>query len=182
MERELSSGRQDYDTDKNLWPLNQPLPKMDALYQTSGEAQYANDIPPFSNEVFCAFVLATVPNGEIESIDPSEALKMKGVVGFFSAKDIPGKNLFISAAAKQPTLYYDDVLFAEKKIQYPGQPVGVIVATTHLVANEAAGEVRVSYVDVMKEEVIVTIEDAVSSNDETRVTEAVRQDAKTKGN
>lgn len=74
LERGLSSGKQDFDTDKNLWPLNQPLPKMEAIHQTSGEAQYVNDVPALPNEVFCAFVLTTVPNGIIESIDASEAL------------------------------------------------------------------------------------------------------------
>lgn len=74
LERGLSSGKQNYDTNKNLWPLNQPLPKMEAIYQTSGEAHYTNDFPPFPNEVFCAFVLTTVANGKIKNIDASEAL------------------------------------------------------------------------------------------------------------
>lgn len=74
LQRELSSGKHDYDTDKNIWPLNEPLTKLEAIYQTSGEAQYVNDIPPFWNEVFCAFVVTTVPNGKVKSIDASEAL------------------------------------------------------------------------------------------------------------
>ncbi|XP_054016678.1 uncharacterized protein LOC128897052 isoform X1 [Hylaeus anthracinus] len=182
LQRGLSSGKQDYDTDKNIWPLNQPLPKMESVYQTSGEAQYVNDVPPLSNEVFCAFVLTTVPNGRVESIDPSEALKMKGVVAFLSASDIPGKNAFIPKDAQQPMMSDDEVLFVDKKIEYAGQPVGVIVATTHALANEAAGKVRVSYANVNLEEMVLTIEDAIASNDQSRLQEMVNVTAKTKGN
>lgn len=74
LERGLSSGKQNFETDKNIWPLNQPLPKLESINQTSGSAQYANDIPPFHNEVFCAFVLTTVGNGKVNKIDASEAL------------------------------------------------------------------------------------------------------------
>ncbi|XP_076397558.1 uncharacterized protein LOC100882814 isoform X3 [Megachile rotundata] len=181
LERELSSAKQDYDTDKNIWPLNQPLPKMEAIYQTSGEAQYANDIPPLANEVFCAFVHTTVPNGKIKSIDASEALKIKGVIAFYSAKDIPGKNVFISAASQQMMLPNDEVLFAEEKIEFAGQPVGIIVATTHSIANDAAQKVRVSYVDVQTEKAILKIEDAIASNDRSRMLQTINIDAKTKG-
>ncbi|XP_076232212.1 xanthine dehydrogenase/oxidase [Calliopsis andreniformis] len=179
LERELSSGTQDYDTDKNLWPLNQPLPKLEALYQASGEAQYVNDIPPFEDEVYCAFVLSTVSNATLKSIDPSEALKQKGVIAFFSAKDIPGENLFIAAASKQFTLDCDERLFADSKIEYAGQPVGVIVANTQVIAHEAAEMVRISYADVQKK-AIVKIEDAI--NDETRLLKVADIPAKTKGN
>lgn len=74
LERGLSSGKQDFDSNKNLWPLNQPLPKLESIYQASGEAQYSNDIPPLADEVFCAFVLTTVGTGKLDKIDASEAL------------------------------------------------------------------------------------------------------------
>ncbi|XP_076639451.1 xanthine dehydrogenase/oxidase isoform X2 [Colletes latitarsis] len=182
LHRGLSSGKQDYDTDKNLWPMNQPLPKMEALYQTSGEAHYMNDVPYMPNEVSCAFVLTTVASGQVENIDPSEALKMKGVVAFLSAKDVPGKNLFISAASQELMLPNDEVLFVDKKIEYAGQPVGMIVATTRAIANEAAGKVSVSYVDVPTNKPVVTIEDAIASNEETRFLPISNIIAPTKGN
>ncbi|XP_034185073.2 uncharacterized protein LOC117606576 isoform X1 [Osmia lignaria lignaria] len=181
LQRGLSSGKQDFDTDKNLWPLNQPLPKMESIHQTSGEAQYVNDVPSLPKEVFCAFVLTTVPNGNIESIDASEALKMKGVVAFFTAKDIPGKNVFISAASQQIMLPNDEVLFADKKVEFAGQPVGVIVATTHATANEAAQKVHVSYVDVQADKALLSIEDVLASKDDSRLLQTANVKAETKG-
>nr|XP_031846555.1 xanthine dehydrogenase 1-like isoform X1 [Nomia melanderi]XP_031846556.1 xanthine dehydrogenase 1-like isoform X1 [Nomia melanderi]XP_031846557.1 xanthine dehydrogenase 1-like isoform X1 [Nomia melanderi]XP_031846559.1 xanthine dehydrogenase 1-like isoform X1 [Nomia melanderi]XP_031846560.1 xanthine dehydrogenase 1-like isoform X1 [Nomia melanderi] len=182
LERGLSSGKQDYNTDKNLWPLTQPLPKIESAYQTSGEAQYVNDIPPIPNEVFCAFVLSTVPNGKVGSIDSSEALKMKGVVAFFSARDIPGKNLFISKDSKEPMLFSDEVLFADEKVEFAGQPVGIIVATSQRIANEAAEKVRVSYVDVRQDKAVFSIEQVLASNDDTRIMQTATHAAKSKGN
>jgi len=38
LERGLSSGKQDYETDLNEWPINQPSVKVDAKTQCSGES------------------------------------------------------------------------------------------------------------------------------------------------
>ena len=73
LKRELSSGTQDYDTDRNIWPVNQPLPKIESIYQTSGEAKYINDIPIQSDEVFCAMTIAE-EIGTFEKIDIDEAM------------------------------------------------------------------------------------------------------------
>lgn len=74
MERPLSKGTQTFDTDKSLWPLNKPIPKIEALIQCSGEAKYANDLPSYPREVHVAFVLSNICNGDIVAFDPSEAL------------------------------------------------------------------------------------------------------------
>jgi xanthine dehydrogenase/oxidase len=37
LQREISSGKQDYDTDSKDWPVNQPLIKVEARSQCSGE-------------------------------------------------------------------------------------------------------------------------------------------------
>lgn len=94
MERPLSSGKQTYDTKKDLYPLTQPIPKLEGVIQCSGlllvvfltfehfiiniivgEAQYVNDMPPMQGELFGAFVLAeAAPYSKIQSIDTAEAL------------------------------------------------------------------------------------------------------------
>jgi hypothetical protein len=37
IDRPLSSGKQIFYTDKSKWPLNQPVPKLEAIAQCSGE-------------------------------------------------------------------------------------------------------------------------------------------------
>lgn len=36
LKRPLSSAKQDYDTDEKVWPVNKPIPKIEGLYQCSG--------------------------------------------------------------------------------------------------------------------------------------------------
>ena len=36
LERPLSTGKQDYETNKSVWPLNKPVPKLEAVAQCSG--------------------------------------------------------------------------------------------------------------------------------------------------
>lgn len=73
-DRAVSSGLQDYDTNKKVWPLNKPIPKIEALIQCSGEAKFSNDLPTQPGEVYAAFVLSTVASGNIVEIDPTDAL------------------------------------------------------------------------------------------------------------
>ena len=37
LERPLSTGKQDYETNNSVWPLNKPVPKLEAVAQCSGE-------------------------------------------------------------------------------------------------------------------------------------------------
>jgi len=178
---DYSLGTQDYDTDKNVWPVNKPMVKLEAIQQTSGEAQYCNDLPPYPGEVFCALVLAKVANGKIDNIDASKALAMKGVVAFFSAKDVPGKNLCISASNQLMMLINDELLFAEKEVLYAGQAIGVIAAETHNLANEAAKLVEVKYFETLKKKPVLTIEDSLVTKDDNRFMKSISIPAKKKG-
>ncbi|XP_028164069.1 indole-3-acetaldehyde oxidase-like isoform X2 [Ostrinia furnacalis] len=144
--RPVSSAQQSIPTDPDLYPLNEPIPKVEALIQCAGEAKYTDDLPAFPNEVFSALVLSTIPKGEIESIDASEALKLPGVIAFYSAKDIPGKNSFILIATI--AFIKDEVIFCDDKVSYYNQPLGIIVAESTALAERAAKKVKVTYRNV----------------------------------
>jgi xanthine dehydrogenase molybdopterin-binding subunit B len=49
---------------------------------------------PQFGELFGAYVLTTVANANIQSIDTSKAMVLPGVVQFIQAKDIPGLNTY----------------------------------------------------------------------------------------
>lgn len=75
IERPLSSGTQTFDTVEQNYPLTQPVMKLEALLQTSGEAVFQNDIHQRQDDdLWCAFVLATEINASILAIDTSAAL------------------------------------------------------------------------------------------------------------
>nr|CAD7403779.1 unnamed protein product [Timema cristinae] len=162
--RPPSSGIQQFQTDSSQWPLNQPIPKIEALVQCSGEAEYVNDHPPIPGQLFAAFVLTTEAVGNIIDIDPSPALLMPGVVRFLSAQDIPGKN----NATPFPSVYTTEPeeLLCSGKVLYEGQPLGIIVAVTRKLANKAANNVRIQYSNVEKPE--IQLRDIVRTKDGTR--------------
>lgn len=131
--------------------------------------------------MFCAFVLTEVGNGKIASIDASKALAEKGVIAFFSAKDVPGKNLCVAAVHKLMILTDDELLFVEEDVAYAGQPVGVIVAETQMLANEAAKLVEVKYKESLTRKPIVSIEDVLAAQDQTRFLQTYKSTAEKKG-
>ncbi|KAJ8967057.1 hypothetical protein NQ317_000049 [Molorchus minor] len=143
LERPVSSGTQEFGTNKNSYPLGQPVIKVEALAQTSGKAEYIADIPDRPNQLFAAFVTAkAAPNSTISKIDISKALKMPGVVAYFDKDNIPGENNFMPTALG---FTVKEEIFCSGKVQYYDQPIGIIVADKHDVAVQAAEVVQVSY-------------------------------------
>ena len=90
--RGISSGVQTYETDPDLYPVNQPVEKYEARLQCTGEAEYGNDIPLVPGELWAALVYSTRGNCELDTVDPSDALAMEGVEAYVDHQDIPGIN------------------------------------------------------------------------------------------
>lgn len=144
LKREISSGRQEFELNEGKSNLYKNVKKVEADIQCTGETQYINDIPKFQNELHAAFVLGDKVNGRIVSFDASEALKIPGVVAFYSAKDIPGINNFMPLGFKAFNLVVEEV-FCSDKLLYHGQPVGMVLAETFDLAYKARQFIKVEY-------------------------------------
>ncbi|XP_053677596.1 uncharacterized protein LOC128727682 [Anopheles nili] len=170
LERTVSSGQQHYDTIKKNWPVTQYVPKLEGLAQVVGEAKYTNDFPPFPGELHAAFVVATKPNTTLGKIDPSEALALPGVIAFYSAKDIPGTNNFMSNAMN---FFFPDPeeIFCSGRVMYHGQPVGVIVAEHFDQAVRAAKHVKIIYERVSDDPICPTLKDVLKNQVKERIVE-----------
>ncbi|KAI8432031.1 hypothetical protein MSG28_004552 [Choristoneura fumiferana] len=167
IKRIISQGSQTFDTDKSVWPLNQPVPKLEALVQCSGEATFANDLPKQENEVFAAFVTANVVAGSvIDNFDASEALKVPGVIAFYSAKDIPGENCF--TPANVPFMTAREEILCSGKVEFNGQPAGIIVANREKIANKAAKLVKINYAGINNNKPLLTIDDVLKSPEKNK--------------
>ncbi|KAM3955308.1 aldehyde oxidase 2 [Aphomia sociella] len=163
IKRNTSQGTEVFDTDKSVWPLNQPIPKLEAMAQCGGEATFSNDHPTETDEVFGAFVTADVnPGSIIKSFDATEALKIPGVLAFYSAKDIPGKNTFTPPICS-PIISEDEEILCDKTVKFYGQPAGILVANREKIANKAALLVKVNYESISKNKPILTVEDVLNS-------------------
>jgi len=78
----------------------------------SGEAVYCDDIPHTPNELYLALVLSTKAHANIKQIDAKEALAVKGVHAFYSAKDIkPEFN-------KHGAIIHDEEIFVSKTVKF----------------------------------------------------------------
>nr|KAG5714257.1 hypothetical protein BaRGS_018474 [Batillaria attramentaria] len=163
IERPLSSGLQTFQEKKDEWPLKQPLPKKTAKLQASGEAEFINDMPKYQHELCGALVITTVASATIDSIDPSPALAIPGVVQFISAEDIPdgGMNEAFAKYKNLPIAPKEEV-FCTRTVEYAGQAVGVILADTQVLADAAAEKVVIKYKDIKKP--ILTVEEAIAAN------------------
>ncbi|KJE95964.1 XDH protein [Capsaspora owczarzaki ATCC 30864] len=151
--RPVSSSVETYDSSPAEYPVSQPIQKLEAGIQASGEAQYVGDIPTAEGGLFGAFVLSTQGNADIASVDASLALQSPGVVRFFTAADIPGANNF-GVGGGEP-------IFATKSVVYAGQSIGLIVADTQAHADAAVPLVRVTYSNIKTP--ILTISDAIAA-------------------
>ncbi|XP_073945874.1 uncharacterized protein [Choristoneura fumiferana] len=174
--RPVSKAHQQYTTYPALYPLNKPTEKVEALIQCAGEAPYTEDLPSFHREVFGAFVLTTVPLGDIVDIDASDALKKPGVIAFYSAKDIPGDNSFTPVGGF--AFLADEELFCNAQVKYNGQVVGIIAAETRHLAEIAAKLVHVKYKNVRKP--VIDIKEAKKDPNRTKIAKEINGGSKGK--
>ncbi|XP_013162076.1 PREDICTED: indole-3-acetaldehyde oxidase-like [Papilio xuthus] len=173
LNRPVSSGTQTFDTDKSIWPLNQPVQKLEGLTQCSGEVRYSCDMRYSQRDVHVAFVLATEAVADIKNINATDALKVPGVIAFFSAKDIPGKNSFTPLDV--PWQDVVEEILASKRVSYYGQPIGLIVAGNQKLAIKAAELVQVKYKKIA--DPVLTISDVLVAPDKDK---RLRKDVSTK--
>ncbi|KAL8335999.1 hypothetical protein RB601_000034 [Gaeumannomyces tritici] len=155
LERDISTGTIDVDTTAAYQQevVGKANPHLAALKQTTGEAQYTDDIPPLANELHGCLVLSTRAHAKILSVDYSAALETAGVVDYVDRHDLPRPELNRWGAP-----HFEEVFFAEDEVFTTGQPIALILAKTALQAAEGARAVKVEYEDLPA---VFTIEEAI---------------------
>jgi len=117
--------------------IGTPVVRKDAREKVTGRARFVADLfVPGMLRV--RVVRSPVARARLLGVDPSAALKVPGVVGVFTARDIPGRNCI-------PVVLDDLVLLADQEIRFHGEPVALVAAETEEAAEEGARAVRLSY-------------------------------------
>jgi xanthine dehydrogenase large subunit len=117
--------------------IGKPLPHDSALGHVTGQAPFIDDLRPIEGELCVGFVGSPVAAGRLVGIDAIAALAVPGVVGCYTAADVPGHNLFGLVVADEPFLADGDLL-------YVGQPVAVVAATSPAALAKGRVAVRVN--------------------------------------
>jgi xanthine dehydrogenase large subunit len=102
-----------------------------APLHVSGRAEYCDDIALPANTLHAAFGLSPIAHGRISSLDLAAVAASPGVAAIALAADIPGENNYGGAV-------HDDPIFAENLVQYAGQPLFAVAATSMRAARKAA--------------------------------------------
>jgi xanthine dehydrogenase large subunit len=113
-----------------------PLPHDSARGHVTGAARYTDDLVALAGELHLAPVLAPVAAGRLVGVRTAAAQSVDGVVGVWTAEDVPGSNDI------SPVFDGDDLL-AHGTIRFHGQVVAVVAAETLASARQAARLVTV---------------------------------------
>ncbi|XP_020211334.1 abscisic-aldehyde oxidase [Cajanus cajan] len=153
----LSSGKQVLEAGTEYQPIGEPVIKSGAALQASGEAVFVDDIPSPKNCLHGTYIYSAKPLARIKSIKLSPELKLDGVRGIISSKDIPngGQN------SGSKSSFGEEPLFAEEIAKCVGDRLAIVVADTQKLADMAANSAIVDYSLENLEPPILSVEDAV---------------------
>lgn len=170
LNRPISTGQQIYESKESMYPISYPAKKVEAIFQATGEAEFISDMPDLPEQLYAAFVLCkTKPLSEIVKIDTGKAMQLNGVVAFFDKNDIPGRNTFTPIKIGTPTSHpVEEELFCSGVVQYHSQPLGIVVATSQGIAEEAADLIKVVY-KKGKETPVFSVQDVLNNNRTDRI-------------
>ena len=131
-----------------------PLPHDAARLHVTGQARYVDDIPSPRDTLHLAFGLSTVAHADITALDLDAVRQSDGVVAVLTANDLPFDN-DVSPSA------HDEPLLANGSVHHIGQPVFLVVATSHRAARVAARKGQISYAE---RPALLTLEDALAAD------------------
>ena len=136
---------------KNIF-INEERPHDSASKHVSGHAIYTDDIKEPYGTLHGAIGYSKKAHAIIKKIDLSEVWKSEGVISIIGHNDVPGRN-------DVGPVFDGDPIFPSKKVEYYGQPLFAVAATSTELARRAVIKAKISYKDLKP---IVTIQEALS--------------------
>ena len=109
-----------------------------AIKHVTGRAEYTDDIVEPAGTLHAYIGGADIAHGRITALDLADVRAAPGVVAVLTADDIPGRN------DVSPTGLMDEPIFTDDLIQYHGQPIFAVVATTRDAARRACALAQIT--------------------------------------
>lgn len=123
-----------------------------AISHVTGESIFIDDRPMLKNEVLVGVLGAPVSAGTVLSIDSSEALKIPGILGVYTAKDFP-HNKWGTIVPEQPIL-------VDTIIGYIDEPICLIAGLNVEAIDRAKKLIKISVEETIP---LLTIDDALAA-------------------
>ena len=117
--------------------IGKSIPKIGVIERLRGEPIFSADLA-FEDALVLKVLRSVKAHATLVNIDCERALEVKGIVGIYTAKDIPGKNLIGIINKDQP-------LLATGKVRAVGEPVALIAAESEDAAQRALKIIEVTY-------------------------------------
>jgi xanthine dehydrogenase large subunit len=114
------------------------IPHESAALHVCGEATYVDDIPELAGTLYIALGLSKLAHARIAAIDLDTVHAAAGVVAVLTASDIPGHN-------DCGPIIHDDPILADGEVQFVGQPIFAVVASSYTAARKAARLAEIEY-------------------------------------
>ncbi len=124
----------------------------------SGEAVYIDDRPELANQLHAAIGQSSVAHGLIKKLDLSAVYAAEGVVEVITADDVPG-HLDIGP------VFPGDPVLARDKVEFVGQAIFAVAATSHELARRAAKLAKVEYEELTP---VLSVKDALAKENFVR--------------
>ena len=134
--------------------INETRPHDSAYKHVSGYAEYTDDIKEPEETLFGAIGWSKKAHAIIKKIDLSKVRLSEGVISVVTHLDIPGRN-------DVGPVFDGDPIFANKKVEFYGQPLFAVSATSIELARKAVLKAKIIYKELKP---IVTIKDALNKN------------------
>ena len=125
--------------DSTDWSLGQRVPRVDVKEKVSGTGQYPDDIY-LDGMIYGSAVRSQYPRARVLAIHTEEAKALPGVVGVFTAADIPGNNK-VGHLKKD----WDTMIAVGDITHYLGDAICLVAAETPEILAQAKALVKVDY-------------------------------------
>ncbi len=110
-----------------------------AVKHVTGRAGYTDDIPEPIGTLHGYLGISDVAHARITAIDLDDVRSAPGVVDVLLADDMPGSN------DVSPTHLHDEPVLAKDRVEFWGQAIFCVIATSRDAARRAAELARISY-------------------------------------
>ena len=136
---------------KQISFINEKRPHDSARKHVNGLADYTDDIDEPNGTLHGAVGWSKESHALIKKIDLTEVWKSEGVITVVTTNDIPGRN-------DVGPVFNGDPIFPSKKVEFYGQPLFAVAATSTDLARRAVLKAKITYKNLKP---VITIKEAL---------------------